>query len=115
MGILDKIIGTYSTREMKRIKPIMEQVLDLEHIYSEMSDAELKSQTNILRHRYEEGASLDLLLPEAFATCRKAAWRVLGMKHFPVQIIGGIVLHQGRISERKPVKAKRWSPPSPPT
>ncbi len=106
MGILDKIIGTYSTREMKRIKPIMEQVLDLEHIYSEMSDAELKSQTNILRHRYEEGASLDLLLPEAFATCREAAWRVLGMKHFPVQIIGGIVLHQGRISEMKTGEGK---------
>ena len=106
MGILDKIIGTYSNREMKRIKPIMQQVLDLEHIYSEMSDAELKSQTNILRHRYEEGASLDLLLPEAFATCREAAWRVLGMKHFPVQIIGGIVLHQGRISEMKTGEGK---------
>ncbi len=106
MGILDKIIGTYSTREMKRIKPIMQQVLDLEHIYSEMSDAELKSQTNILRHRYEGGASLDLLLPEAFATCREAAWRVLGMKHFPVQIIGGIVLHQGRISEMKTGEGK---------
>ena len=71
-----------------------------------MSDAELKSQTNILRHRYEEGASLDLLLPEAFATCREAAWRVLGMKHFPVQIIGGIVLHQGRISEMKTGEGK---------
>lgn len=106
MGLIDKIIGTYSDREMKRIKPIMQQVLDLESVYSKMSDAELKSQTNILRHRYEEGASLDLLLPEAFATCREAAWRVLGMKHFPVQIIGGIVLHQGRISEMKTGEGK---------
>ncbi|MGI5896449.1 MAG: preprotein translocase subunit SecA [Oscillospiraceae bacterium] len=106
MGILDKIIGTYSSRELKRIKPIMQQVLDLEELYSNMSEAELKSQTNILRKRYEDGVSLDTLLPEAFATCREAAWRVLGMKHFPVQIIGGIVLHQGRISEMKTGEGK---------
>ena len=106
MGILDKIIGTYSSRELKRIKPIMQQVLDLEELYSNMSEAELKSQTNILRKRYEDGISLDTLLPEAFATCREAAWRVLGMKHFPVQIIGGIVLHQGRISEMKTGEGK---------
>ena len=106
MGILDKIIGTYSNRELKRIKPIMQQVLDLEHIYADMSEAELKSQTNLLRERYRNGATLDSLLPEAFATCREAAWRVLGMKHFPVQIIGGIVLHQGRISEMKTGEGK---------
>lgn len=106
MSILDKIIGTYSSRELKRIKPIMQQVLDLEGLYSNMSEAELKSQTNILRKRYEDGVSLDTLLPEAFATCREAAWRVLGMKHFPVQIIGGIVLHQGRISEMKTGEGK---------
>ena len=106
MGILDKIIGTYSSRELKRLKPIMQQVLDLEELYSNMSEAELKSQTNILRKRYEDGISLDTLLPEAFATCREAAWRVLGMKHFPVQIIGGIVLHQGRISEMKTGEGK---------
>ena len=106
LGILDKIIGTYSNRELKRIKPIMQQVLDLEHIYADMSEAELKSQTNLLRERYPNGATLDSLLPEAFATCREAAWRVLGMKHFPVQIIGGIVLHQGRISEMKTGEGK---------
>ena len=106
MGIVDKLIGTYSNREMKRIKPIMQQVLELEDSYTNMSEAELKSQTNLLRHRYEDGEPLDSLLPEAFATCREAAWRVLGLKHFPVQIIGGIVLHQGRISEMKTGEGK---------
>ncbi len=106
MGLMDKIFGTYSERELKRIYPIRDKVLALDEQFSKMSDQELKAMTPKLKERLSNGESLDDILPEAFATCRAAAWRVLGMKHFPVQIVGGIVLHQGRIAEMKTGEGK---------
>lgn len=106
MGLMDKIFGTYSERELKRIYPIRDKVLSLEEQYFKMSDKELKDMTPKLKERLANGETLDDILPDAFATCREAAWRVLGMKHFPVQIIGGIVLHQGRIAEMKTGEGK---------
>ena len=106
MGLMDKIFGTYSERELKRIYPIRDKVLALDEQFSKMSDQELKAMTPKLKERLSNGESLDDILPEAFATCREAAWRVLGMKHFPVQIVGGIVLHQGRIAEMKTGEGK---------
>ena len=106
MGLMDKIFGTYSERELKRIYPIRDKVLALDEQFSKMSDQELKAMTPKLKERLRNGESLDDILPEAFATCREAAWRVLGMKHFPVQIVGGIVLHQGRIAEMKTGEGK---------
>ena len=106
MGLFDKIFGTYSDREIKRIEPIMNKVLELEESFSSKSEAEMRGMTAILKQRYQDGETLDNLLPEAFATVREAAWRVLDMKHYPVQIIGGIVLHQGRIAEMKTGEGK---------
>ena len=106
MGLMDKIFGTYSERELKRIYPIRDKVLALDEQFSKMSDQELKAMTPKLKERLSNGESLDDILPEAFATCREAAWMVLGMKHFPVQIVGGIVLHQGRIAEMKTGEGK---------
>lgn len=106
MGLLDKIFGSYSKRELKYVKPIMQRVLDLELKYKNMSDDELKSQTNILIECLKSGKTTDDILPDAFAICREASDRVLGMRHFPVQIIGGIILHQGRISEMRTGEGK---------
>ena len=106
MNILKTLFGNYSKREVKRIQPLCDAVLALEETYRKMSDKELKSQTQILRDKLKNGATLDDILPEAFATCREASTRVLGMTHFPVQIIGGIILHQGRISEMKTGEGK---------
>ncbi len=106
MGLFDKIFGTYSDREIKRIEPILNKVLALESEYTELSDSELRGKTAEFKRRYQEGETLDDLLPEAFATVREAAWRVLEMKHYPVQVIGGIVLHQGRIAEMKTGEGK---------
>ena len=106
MGLFDKIFGNYSEKELKKIRPVADRVLALEKTYEAMSDAELKGMTPKLRERLANGETLDDILPDAFATCREAAWRVLGMKHFPVQIIGGIVLHQGRIAEMKTGEGK---------
>ncbi len=106
MGLLEKIFGSYSKRELKHINPIMNKVLDLDEKYIKMSDEELKGQTLILKERLAKGDSVDDILPDAFATCREVSYRVLGMKHFPVQIIGGIVLHQGRIAEMKTGEGK---------
>ncbi|MDF2567037.1 MAG: secA [Oscillospiraceae bacterium] len=106
MSFIEKIFGSYSKKELKRITPIMQKVVDLEAKYKEMSDSDLKSQTAILRQRLADGETLDDILPDAFAVCREAGDRVLGMRHFPVQIIGGIVLHQGRISEMKTGEGK---------
>ena len=94
MGFLKAIFGNYSKKELKRVKPIMNSVLALEDKYKAMTDAELKDQTNVLKERLANGETTDDILPDAFAVCREAADRVLGMKHYPVQIIGGIVLHQ---------------------
>lgn len=106
MGLLTKIFGDYSTKEIKRITPLEQAVLGLEDEFSALSDEELKAKTPYLKERLEKGETLDDILPEAFAACREASFRVLGMKHFPVQIIGGIILHQGRIAEMKTGEGK---------
>ncbi len=106
MGIIQKLFGSYSERELKRITPILDRVLALEEEYAKLSDKQLREKTDEFRKRYKDGESLDDLMPEAFATVREASWRVLSMKHFPVQIIGGIVLHQGRIAEMKTGEGK---------
>ena len=99
MSFLKAMFGNYSKRELKRIQPIVDKVLGLEGKYLNMTDEELSSQTIALKERLKNGETLEDILPDAFAVCREASDRVLGMRHFPVQIIGGIVLHQGRISE----------------
>ena len=106
MGLLKALFGNYSQKEIKRIIPLQTKVLDLEEEYSALSDSELRRKTDEFKERLQSGETLDDILPEAFAACREAAWRVLGMKHFPVQILGGIVLHQGRISEMKTGEGK---------
>ena len=106
MGILKKIFKSYSTKELKRIEPLKEKVLALEEDFKKLSDNELKNMTNILKEKLANGATLDDILPEAFATCIEASWRVLEMRHFPVQVVGGIVLHQGRIAEMKTGEGK---------
>ena len=106
MGILDGLFGNYSKRELKKIEPIKQSVLDLEEEYGKLSEAELKGKTAKFKERLEDGETLDDILPEALATVREAAWRVLGKKPFPVQIIGAIVLHQGRIAEMKTGEGK---------
>ena len=106
MGLLSALFGSYSKKELKRIEPIKEQVLALEDKYRAMSESELKGQTAILKERLSDGETLDDILPDAFAGCREASDRVLGMRHFPVQIIGGIVLHQGRIAEMRTGEGK---------
>ena len=106
MGLIQKLFGTYSERELKRIFPIRDRVLALEDTYKAMSEGELKSQTAVLRKRLANGETLDDILPEAFATCREAASRVLNERHYPVQIIGGIILHQGRIAEMRTGEGK---------
>lgn len=105
-NILSAFFGNYSKREVKRIQPICDSVLALEEKYKGMSEEELKAQTPALKERLANGETLDSILPDAFAVCREASARVLGMRHFPVQIIGGIVLHQGRISEMKTGEGK---------
>lgn len=106
MGIFGKIFGSYSTKELARIEPIKESVLKLEDQYAAMSDTELKAQTQNFKDRLETGENLDMILTEALATVREAAYRVLGKKPFPVQLIGAIVLHQGRIAEMKTGEGK---------
>ena len=106
MGFLKKLFGDYSTKEIKRIRPKVDKVLSYEEEYAKLSDSQLKAKTNEFKERLNKGETLDDILPEAFAVCREASWRVLGMKHFPVQIMGGIVLHQGRIAEMKTGEGK---------
>ena len=106
MGILKALFGDYSQKELKRIRPTCDKVLALENKYAAMKDSELKAQTAVLKERLQKGETTDDILPDAFAVCREASWRVLGMKHFPVQVIGGIVLHQGRIAEMKTGEGK---------
>ena len=106
LSILTKLFGDYSQKEIKRIKPLCDKVLGLEKEYAKLSDAELRAKTQEFKDRYENGESLDSMLPEAFAVCREASWRVLNMKHFPVQVLGGIILHQGRIAEMKTGEGK---------
>ena len=93
MGFFTKLFGSYSDRELKRIYPIADKIEKLEPSMQKLSDAELRAKTEEFKDRLANGASLDDILPEAFAAVREAAWRVLGMKPFRVQLIGGIVLH----------------------
>ena len=106
MGLFDKIFGTRSQREVKKLQPIVNKVLALENEYGALSEEALKGKTAEFKERLAKGETLDDILPEAFAAVREAAWRVLGMKPYPVQIIGGIVLHQGRIAEMKTGEGK---------
>jgi preprotein translocase subunit SecA len=106
MSIITKIFGTHSDHEIKHIMPIVEAIESLSDKYEKMSEDELKNMTNVLKKRLADGESLDDILPDAFATVREAAKRVLGMKHFQVQLIGGIILHQGRIAEMKTGEGK---------
>ncbi|MBQ7229387.1 MAG: preprotein translocase subunit SecA [Oscillospiraceae bacterium] len=106
MGLFDKIFGTRSQREVKKLQPLVNKVLALENEYGALSEEALKGKTAEFKERLAQGETLDDILPEAFATVREAAWRVLGMKPYPVQIIGGIVLHQGRIAEMKTGEGK---------
>ena len=99
MSLFSKLFGTTSEREIKKIKPIVDKILSYDDEYSKLSDAELQHKTVEFKERLSNGESLDSILPEAFATVREASWRVLEMKHYPVQIEGGIVLHQGRIAQ----------------
>ncbi len=108
MGLFKSLFGTYSTKELKRIEPIKNAVLALEDKYAKMSEQELKSQTGILKDRLAAGETLDDIMPDAFAVCREASTRVIGIRHYPVQIIGGIVLHQGRIAEMKTGEGKTF-------
>ena len=106
MSLLNVLFGNYSQKEVKRIMPLQQRVLDLEEEYRALSDSELRNKTAEFKERLSAGQSLDDILPEAFAACREASDRVLGMRHFPVQIIGGIILHQGRIAEMKTGEGK---------
>ena len=106
MSLFKKLFGDYSSREIKRIIPIQKKVLELEEEYKALTDAELQAKTPEFKERLNNGETLDDILPEAFAALREASARVLNMRHFPVQIIGGIVLHQGRIAEMRTGEGK---------
>jgi len=106
MGLFDKVFGTYSDRELKKLAAVADQVDSLAGKYAAMSDTELAGQTPILKKRLEEGETLDGILPDAFAAVREAASRVLGMRPYRVQVLGGIVLHQGRIAEMRTGEGK---------
>ncbi len=108
MGLFSKLFGSYSEKEVKRIEGTKQAVLDLEPMYQAMTDKELQSQTGVLKERLANGETLDDILPDAFAVCREAMWRVIGIKPYPVQVIGGIVLHQGRIAEMKTGEGKTY-------
>ncbi len=106
MGLISKIFGTYSEKEVKRVRPIVEKINNLEEEISKLTDTELQAKTNEFKQKLQEGSTLDDILPEAFAVVREASKRVLGMRHFDVQLIGGIILHQGRIAEMKTGEGK---------
>ncbi len=106
MAFLKKLFGDFSQKEIKRIRPLSDKVLALEETYAAMDEETLRDQTRVLKERLAAGETLDDILPEAFAVCREASWRVLGMKHFPVQVIGGIILHQGNIAEMRTGEGK---------
>ena len=106
MGLFTKLFGTRSEREVKKLEPQVEAVMALEEPYKKLTDQELRAKTQEFKGRYASGETLDALLPEAFAVCREAADRVLGMRPYRVQVVGGIVLHQGRIAEMKTGEGK---------
>ena len=106
MSLVDKVFGSYSKKEIKRIKPTLKKILGMEEKYKKFSESELKGQTKLFKKRLADGESLDDILPEVFAVCREAASRVLSMRHFEVQLMAGIILHQGRIAEMKTGQGK---------
>ena len=106
MGVFNKIFKSYSEKEVKRVMPIVNQINELEEEYSKLTDKELRAKTDEFKKQLAEGKTLDDILPEAFATVREASKRALGMRHFDVQLIGGIILHQGRIAEMKTGEGK---------
>ena len=106
MSAFSKIFGSHSERELKRIYPIADKVESYMEAMGKLSDEELKDKTREFKKRLEDGATLDDILPEAFATVREAAKRVLNMEHYRVQLIGGIILHQGRIAEMRTGEGK---------
>ena len=106
MNLIERIFGTHSERELKMIKPIVEKIEGLRDQMMSLSDEELAQNTPKFKERLAAGESLDDILPEAFATVREAARRVANMEHYPVQLIGGIVLHQGRIAEMRTGEGK---------
>ena len=106
MGIIEKIFGTHSENELKRIYPLVDRIESMEPEMKALSDEELKGKTREFKERLGEGETLDDILPEAYAVVREAAFRVLGMRHYRVQLIGGIILHQGRIAEMKTGEGK---------
>ncbi len=106
MGLFDKLFGTRSQREIKKIQPTVDKILSMEEAYRNLSEEELKGKTQEFKNRLAQGETLDDILPEAFAAIREAADRVLGMRPYPVQLLGGIVLHQGRIAEMKTGEGK---------
>ncbi|MDR0821862.1 MAG: preprotein translocase subunit SecA [Oscillospiraceae bacterium] len=108
MGLISKIFGTYSERELKRIEPLVQQTMQLEEKYAAMNDDELRSQTDVLKERLTAGETLDDILPDAFAVCREGMYRSIGIKPYQVQVVGGIVLHQGRIAEMKTGEGKTF-------
>ena len=106
MGLMSKLFGTRSQRELKKIQPLVDKILSLEEEYKNLSDEQLQGKTAIFKERLSQGETLDSLLPEAFAAIREASDRVIGLRPYPVQLIGGIVLHQGRIAEMKTGEGK---------
>ncbi|MBO6109242.1 MAG: preprotein translocase subunit SecA, partial [Eubacterium sp.] len=106
MGLINKIIGTHSEREVKRVIPIVDKIEALEPRMEAMSDDELKNMTDQFKERLADGETLDDILPEAYAVVREASKRTLGLRHFRVQLIGGVILHQGRITEMRTGEGK---------
>ena len=106
MGIFSKIMGTHSERELKRVYPIVDKIEAMGPAMEKLSDEELRAKTDEFKKRLSEGETLDDLLVEAYAVVREAATRVLGMRHYRVQLIGGVILHQGRIAEMKTGEGK---------
>ena len=106
MNVFKKIFGTSSQREVKAILPLVNKIEGLEEEYKALTDAQLQAKTPEFKQRLADGETLDDILPEAFAACREAAWRVLGMRPYRVQLIGGIILHQGRIAEMRTGEGK---------
>src|SRR5438067_5759554 len=110
---LDKILGDQSVREVKRARAVVERINRHKEAVAKLSDAELRAQTAAFKARLEKGETLDALLPEAFATVREAAGRVIGMRHYDVQLIGGLMLHQGKIAEMKTGEGKTLTETAP--
>ena len=106
MNIIEKIFGTHSERELKRIEPIVDRIESMREQMMALSDEDLKARTKQFKDRLSAGETLDDILPDAYATVREAARRTLGMEHFRVQLIGGIILHQGRIAEMRTGEGK---------